>query len=104
MMKFSIKISLYWLLLGPVPALLISFVSWYGFEYFSPGKLSGIPEMLAIYPLGLLLSLLTPWGWLMYGGFLLMNTGKHKAGSWCSVSGAVILGVFWPVWATFLNR
>ena len=75
-------------------ALALSFVSWFGFEHFSPGKLSRIPEMLATYPLGLLLSLMTPWGWLMYGGFLLMNAGKHKAGTWCSLGGAVILGAF----------
>ncbi len=103
-MKLSIKISLYWLLLGPVLALLISYASWFGFEHFSPGKLSRIPEMLAAYPLGLVISLLTPWGWLMYGGFLLMSAGRHKAGVWCSVGGAMILGVFWPVWATFLNQ
>ncbi len=103
-MKFSIKISLYWVLLGPVLALLISVASWFGFDHFSPGKLSGIQKMLAAYPLGLLISLLTPWGWLMYGGFLLMNAGSLKAGVWCSVGGAVLLGVFWPVWATFLNQ
>jgi len=103
-MKLPMKIIIHWLLMGPVAALLISLLSWSVFEYFTPGKLSPIPEMLAAYPLGLLLSLLTPWGWLMYGGFLLMNADKLKAGIWCSVSGAILLGGFWPVWATFLNK
>jgi len=104
LMKISKKVSFYWLLLGPVAALLVSFVSWFVFEYFTPGKLSRIPEMVKAYPFGLLMSLLTPWGWLMYGGFLLMNSGKNRAGIWCSVGGAVLLGCFWPVWATFLNQ
>ncbi|MCP4041344.1 MAG: hypothetical protein GY731_05210 [Gammaproteobacteria bacterium] len=103
-MTFSIKISLYWLLLGPVLALLIAIASWFGFDHLSPGKLSGFPEMVATYPLALLLSLLTPWGWLMYGGFLFMSSGKYKVGVRCSVAGGVILGIFLPVWATFLNQ
>ena len=103
-MKLSMKVSFYWLLLGPLTALLISFVSWYVFEQVSPGKLSPIPEMLSVYPLGLLLSLLTPWGWLMYGGFLLMSAGNSKAGVWCTFAGAALLGGFWPVWASFLNQ
>lgn len=103
-MKLSIKVSLYWLVLGPVAALLISLISWSVFEYFTPGKLSTIQDMLAAYPLGLLMSLLTPWGWLMYGGFLLMSAGKSKIGIWCSIGGAFLLGGFWPVWATFLNQ
>ncbi len=104
LMKRSMKVSLSWLLLGPIAALLISLVSWFVFDYFSPGKLSPISDMISAYPFGLLMSLLTPWGWLMYGGFLLMNADKLKAGIWCSVGGAVLLGGFWPVWATFLNR
>ena len=103
-MKLSMKTDLFWLLLGPVAALLISFVSWFVFEHFTPGKLSRIPEMLAAYPLGLLMSLLTPWGWLMYGGLLLMRADKRRAGIWCSTGGAVLFGGFWPIWATFLNQ
>ncbi len=103
-MKISVKICLYWLLLGPATALLISCASWFGFEHFSPGKLSGFQTLFALYPLGLLVSLLTPWGWLMYGGLLLMNTGRYRVGMWCSFGGAVILGIFWPVWATSLNQ
>ena len=103
-MKISMRVSLYWLLLGPVTALLISLVSWSVFEYFTPGKLSAVPDMLATYPLGLLMSLLTPWGWLMYGGLLMMRAEKNRIGIWCSVGGAVLLGGFWPVWATFLNQ
>ena len=103
-MKISMRVSLYWLLLGPVTALLISLVSWSVFEYFTPGKLPAVPDMLATYPLGLLMSLLTPWGWLMYGGLLMMRAEKNRIGIWCSVGGAVLLGGFWPVWATFLNQ
>lgn len=91
-----------WLLLGPVLALLISFGSRFALEYASPDKLSGINEMVFAYPQGLLMSLLTPWGWLMYGGVILMHTGKYKAGIICTVTGAAIFGIFWPIWATFM--
>ena len=103
-MKLSLKVSLSWLLLGPVTALLISLVSWYLYEYLTPGKLSRIPEMIAAYPFGLLMSLLTPWGWLMYGGLLLLSAGRSRMGFWCTSGGALLLGGFWPVWATFLNQ
>ena len=83
------KVSLSWLL-RPIAALLISLVSWFVFDYF-PRKLSPISDMISAYPLGCFMSLLTPWGWLMYGGFLLMNADKLKAGIWCSVGGAVLL-------------
>lgn len=103
-MKLFVKTGLVWLLLGPVLALLISLLCWPLYDYLSPGKLSRIAEMLAAYPMGLLMSLLTPWGWLMYGGLLLSLTGRNKAGLWCTLGGAVLLGGFWPVWATFLNQ
>ena len=102
--RAAFKVSLLWLLLGPVSALTISLGSWFVFEYFSPGRLSSIPDMLAAFPFGLLLSLLTPWGWLMYGGFLLMTAGNSRAGTRCTGGGAFLLGCFWPVWATFLNQ
>ena len=87
-----------------LPALLISLLSWFLYDYLSPGKLSPLSEVIAVYPLGLLMSLLTPWGWLMYGGGLLMGSGKLRSGLWCTIGGAILLGGFWPVWATFLNR
>jgi len=102
-MKHSLKASLVWLLLGPVSALLISLLCWPFYDYLSPGKLSPIPDMLMAYPMGLLMSLLTPWGWLMYGGLLLSISGRNKAGLWCTIGGALLLGGFWPVWATFLS-
>lgn len=91
-----------WLLLGPALALAISVGSWFVFEFFSPGKLSGIEAMIRAYPRGLLMSLLTPWGWLMYGGALMMFSGRSRNGMICTVIGAVILGAFWPVWSTFI--
>ncbi|MCB1850545.1 MAG: hypothetical protein KDI83_07135 [Gammaproteobacteria bacterium] len=103
-MKLPLKIGIQWLLLGPLSALLISQVSWFVYDHLSPGKLSSLAEMISVYPLGLLLSLLTPWGWLMYGGLLLLSSGKRLSGFWCTVAGALLLGGFWPVWATFLNR
>jgi len=102
MMIISKKILAFWLVLGPVFALIISVASWYVFDWISPGKLHGIDAMISMYPLGLLMSLLTPWGWLMYGGFFLMNAEKLKWGIWCTVIGAVLLGGFWPLWATDL--
>jgi len=101
-MNISIKILASWLILGPVFALTLSMASWYVFDLISPGKLHGIDVMISMYPLGLLMSLLTPWGWLMYGGLLLMNSEKLKWGIWCTVIGAVLLGGFWPLWSTDL--
>lgn len=87
-------------MMGPVSALMISIPSWYVIDQLSPGKLAGIEVLFTMYPLGLLMSLLTPWGWLMYGGLLLMNNGKPKAGLACTVLGALLLGGFWPIWST----
>lgn len=101
-MKISMKTIITWLILGPVFALVLSMASWYVIEQISPGKLYGIEVMISMYPLGLLMSLLTPWGWLMYGGLLLMNSQKLKLGIWCTVIGALLLGGFWPLWATDL--
>jgi hypothetical protein len=102
-MNFSMKTSGFWLILGPVMALVLSMASWYVIDQVSPGKLHGIDKMISMYPLGLLMSLLTPWGWLMYGGLLLMNSQKLKWGIWCTVIGALLLGGFWPIWATDLS-
>jgi len=101
-MKISMKTLTAWLFLGPVFALTFSMASWYVIDQISPGKLHGIDVMISMYPLGLLMSLMTPWGWLMYGGFLLMNSEKLKLGIWCTVIGALLLGGFWPVWSTDL--
>ncbi len=103
-MNVRVKISLQWLLLAPMAALIISFASHFCLEYFSPGKLTGYRELLTYYPLGLFMSLLAPWGWLMYGGLILMMAGRQRSGFWCSVGGGVILGLFWPIWASFLNQ
>ena len=97
-------ISLQWIILAPVLALSLSFGSHLFLEYLSPGKLTGYRELLTHYPLGLILSLLTPWGWLMYGGLIMMVTGRRRAGIWCSVGGAVLLGLFWPIWAAYLSQ
>ncbi len=101
-MKVSIKTLSIWLLLGPVFALLFSFASWYVINQLMPGKLNRIDVLVSMYPLGLLMSLLTPWGWLMYGGLLLMHAHKLKLGISCTVLGAMLLGGFWPIWATDL--
>lgn len=101
-MKISIKTLSVWLMLGPVFALVFSVACWHVINQFSPDRLHGIDVMIATYPLGLLMSLLTPWGWLMYGGLLLMNSQKLKLGICCTVTGALLLGGFWPIWATDL--
>jgi len=102
-MNISIKTSIFWLFLGPVFALLLSIASWYVIDHVSPGKLSSIDLLFTNYPLGLLMSLMTPWGWLMYGGFLLMNSRKLKMGIICTLIGTLLLGGFWPIWATALG-
>lgn len=94
------KIFSSWLILGPLLALILSIPSWYIIEWFEPTKLIGLDAMIYSYPMGLLMSLLTPWGWLMGGGLLLMNSQKFKAGIACAIAGAVVLGGFWPIWAT----
>ncbi|MCW8855059.1 MAG: hypothetical protein OQK76_01010 [Gammaproteobacteria bacterium] len=99
-MKLSIKTNLIWLLSGPVFALTLSFANWFVIDYFTPGKLNEISTLITAYPLGLVMSLLTPWGWLMYGGLLLMNTRKSRSGLYCTLGGALILGLFWPIWST----
>ena len=91
-----------WLLLGPLLALVLSCGSWFVFEYITPGKLVDIERMVYSYPKGLFMSLLTPWGWLMYGGALMMRSGNLRGGLICTVLGSVILGLFWPVWSTFM--
>ena len=100
--EISLSTLARWLLLGPVSGLLISFGSWFVLDYISPDKLSSINEITYTYPKGLLMSLLTPWGWLMYGGAILMHSEKPRRGVICTSTGAVILGLFWPVWATFM--
>lgn len=101
-MTKNLKFIFLWLLLGPVLALLISFASWYGFNLLLPDKLDTFESLLSAYPLGLGMSVLTPWGWLMYGGLFLLLTNKIKAGLYCSLIGAAVLGIFWPIWSTFL--
>lgn len=97
----KIKITAAWLILGPVLAFLFSLASWYGFkQLLLSDKILGIEAMIINYPLGLLMSLLTPWGWLMYGGFLLMYSQKLRMGISCTVAGALLLGGFWPIWST----
>ena len=101
-MKTKLKIITYWLLLGPLAALLLSFLSRTGLNHLSPDKLSSLAELVSAYPMGLFMSLLTPWGWLMYGGLILMMTDRIKIGVRCTLGGALLLGCFWPIWATFL--
>ena len=94
-----LKLSLLWLISGPLLALSISFVSWFIIDHSTPGKLYPPITLLTTYPLGLVMSLLTPWGWLMYGGLILMNAEKFKMGLYCTLTGAFILGAFWPIWS-----
>ena len=101
-MKINLKMSMLWLVLGPFLALLVSLPSWYVFNNITPDKLTGMAEMISIYPQVLLMSLLTPWGWLMYGGFVLMSGVKFRAGLVCTVLGAVLLGLFLPIWSTHI--
>ncbi|MCW8924395.1 MAG: hypothetical protein OQK69_12340 [Gammaproteobacteria bacterium] len=102
-MKIStIKIIALWLIIGPALALIFSTLSWYIIEYLTPGKLAGIDVLFSQYILALLLSVMTPWGWLIYGGFLLMMTKNLKMGVSCTLIGALLLGGFWPIWATDL--
>jgi hypothetical protein len=100
MVNNKIKMALLWLILGPVLALILSTASWYVIEQLSPGKLYSLEVVVHMFPKGLLLSLMTPWGWLMYGGLLLMYSQKLKIGISCTVVGALLLGGFWPIWAT----
>lgn len=101
-MNISIKTLIYWLFLGPIFALLLSIPSWLVMEQITPGKLNSIDVLFTMYPTGLLMSLLTPWGWLMYGGLILMSSQKLKIGIVCTLIGALLLGGFWPIWATYL--
>ncbi len=94
------KIFSSWLILGPVLAFILSIPSWYVIDQLVPAKLIGLEAMIYSYPKGLLMSLLTPWGWSMGGGLLLMNSQKFKAGIALAIAGAVLLGGFWPIWAT----
>lgn len=97
----KIKITAAWLILGPALAFLFSLASWYGFKQLLPSdNILGIEAMIIHYPLGLLMSLLTPWGWLMYGGFLLMHSQKLRLGLSCTIAGALLLGGFWPIWSS----
>jgi hypothetical protein len=31
-----------------------------------------------------------------------MHGDKRKAGVLCTLGGSILLGLFWPIWATFL--
>ena len=99
----KIKIIILWLILGPALALLLSTASWSIINQLSPGKLSDLSTLFTLYHKGLLLSLLTPWGWLMYGGLLLMNSNKLKVGISCTLGGAALFGIFWPIWAADIS-
>ena len=101
-MKFTTRTIVLWLLLGPVLAFLVALPSWHVLHYFSLDKLTGLTEMIDAYPMGLLMSVLTPWGWLMYGGLFMMISKRQRLGLICTAIGATLLGVFWPVWSTFL--
>ncbi|MDH5472998.1 MAG: hypothetical protein OEY61_09085 [Gammaproteobacteria bacterium] len=94
-----IRTVLIWLAGGPLLALVISFASWFAIDYLTPDKLNHPATLITAYPLGLVMSLLTPWGWLMYGGFFLMQSRKLKLGLSCTLTGAIILGLFWPIWS-----
>ena len=85
-------------------ALALSWPAGLAYEYVSPGKVGAFAEIIIMYPLALFLSLLTPWGWLMYGGLLLMSSDKLRIGVICTLIGAVSLGGFWPIWGTFLLK
>jgi len=99
----KIKNIILWLIIGPALALLLSTISWNIFDQLSPGKLSDISTLFTLYHKGLLLSLLTPWGWLMYGGLLLMYSNKLKMGLSCTLGGAALFGIFWPIWAADIS-
>jgi hypothetical protein len=101
-MKFTTRTIILWLLLGPVLAFLVSLPSWHVLHYFSPDKLAGLTEMINAYPMGLLMSVMAPWGWLMYGGLIMMISKRQRLGLICTAIGATLLGVFWPVWSAFL--
>lgn len=103
-MKLLTKTNLYWLLMGPVLALVIAWPASMVYEFLTPGKVDAFADIIALYPLGLFLSLLTPWGWLMMGGLWMMDSPKHRLGIFCTLFGAFLLGVFWPVWGTFLSQ
>jgi len=99
----KIKIVFLWLMLGPVLALLFSIASWHIIYQFSPDKLLNIETLFTQYPLGLLMSFMTPWGWLMYGGLLFMYSKITKMSVFCTVTGALLFGGFWPIWSAFLT-
>lgn len=101
-MQIKTRTIVLWLLLGPVLALLVALPSWYALRHFSPDKITGLAEMIGTYPMGLLMSALAPWGWLMYGGLFMMLSQRHRLGVICTAIGAILLGVFWPIWSTFL--
>ena len=82
----KVRVGLQWVLMAPVADLVISFGGRYCIEFFSTGTLTGYRELLTTFPLGLLLSLLTPWGWLMYGGLIMMINGRRRPGAWCPSS------------------
>ncbi|MCK5003200.1 MAG: hypothetical protein KAS57_09250 [Gammaproteobacteria bacterium] len=102
-MNNKIKNISLWLILGPVLALLFSTISWYVIYQFSPDKLLNIEILFTKFPLGLFLSLMTPWGWLMYGGLLFMYSKKTNMSVSCTIIGALLFGGFWPIWSTFLT-
>ncbi|MDH5711429.1 MAG: hypothetical protein OEZ15_07180 [Gammaproteobacteria bacterium] len=91
-----------WLMLGPVLALLVSIASWYVIDQFSPDRLTTIEMLFNRYPQGLLLSLMTPWGWLMYGGLVFMYSKITRLNISCTIAGAVLFGGFWPIWMASL--
>lgn len=90
-------------MLGPVLALPVSIASWYVIYQFTPDRLTTIEVLLAQYPQGLLLSLMTPWGWLMYGGLIFMYSKITQLNISCTIAGAFLFGGFWPIWSAFLT-
>ena len=95
LMYLSLRVG-YWL------TLLLALPVWMAFDLLSPGKLAGMTEMMGVYPKALLMSVLTPWGWLMYGGLILMSGEKQRTGMICTLMGAVILALFLPIWSTYM--
>ena len=97
------KIWLYWLAVGIVSSILSSTVSmfYWHFTYVLEPNVKWTPMddvwgMFMIMPFGLLLSVITPAGWLSIIGLVLAVYKVSLKPLILSVLGGILFGIYWP--------
>lgn len=57
-----------------------------------------IPAMYFLMPIGWLISILAPWGWVTLGGLFWAVYKVSNRALYFSFSGVFFFGLYWPFW------